>query len=70
MIALTARERTVLDQIADGSTTVEIAAELRVKNTTVQAVVQQLIEKLGARNRVHAVALAYHRGLLLPRGSR
>lgn len=61
---LTSREEEVLFAIADGRLNKEIAAELVVSVETVKSHVCSLYAKLGARNRAHAVALAYHRGIL------
>ena len=63
---LTARERQVLDGLAEGLGNAEIAAEMFLSADTVKDHVKHLLTKLGARNRTHAVALAYHRGLLVP----
>ena len=55
---LTAREREVLALAAQGNTTREIAERLIVSPTTVDSHIRSAMERLGARNRVHAVALA------------
>lgn len=61
---LTARETQVLQLIADGHTDEEIAAQLRVGVRTAVSHVRSARWALGARNRAHAVALAYLAGLL------
>lgn len=66
MTRLTQPEEEILFAIADGLSTVEIADELGISPETVKTYVPRLIDKLGARNRCHAVALAYHRGILTP----
>jgi DNA-binding CsgD family transcriptional regulator len=66
--ALSPREEAVLFAIADGLRDADIAEELEIALDTVKAHVKHLLGKLGARNRAHAVALAYHHGLLIPRG--
>lgn len=63
---LTAREEEILLALADGSTSREIADEMHLATATVVAHTKAIFAKLGARNRTHAVALAYHRGLLIP----
>jgi DNA-binding NarL/FixJ family response regulator len=63
---LTSREEEILFAIADGRSNAEIAGELFLSIETVKCHVQHLLIRLGARNRTHAVALAYHRGLLVP----
>jgi PAS domain S-box-containing protein len=59
---LTAREREVIALAAHGNTTREIAERLVVSPTTVDTHIRSAMERLGARNRVHAVALALARG--------
>src|SRR4051794_10709061 len=59
---LTAREREVIALAARGYTTREIAERLIVSPTTVDSHVRSAMERLAARNRVHAVALALARG--------
>ena len=55
---LTAREREVLTRLAFGRSTDEVAAELFLSRQTVHTHVRNAIARLGARNRVHAVAIA------------
>jgi two-component system, NarL family, nitrate/nitrite response regulator NarL len=61
---LTAREREVLNFIAQGHTVPAIAAELYLAPSTVKTHVQRLYEKLGVGDRAAAVAAAMRRGLL------
>jgi DNA-binding NarL/FixJ family response regulator len=63
---LTPREQEILFAYADGRTTDEIAVELQLSPQTIKHYSKHLLVKMGARNRTHAVALAYHRGLLVP----
>jgi DNA-binding CsgD family transcriptional regulator len=58
---LTDRERDVLVMVAMGWGTSGIAAELGVSSSTVETHVRHFLEKLGARNRAHAIALALQR---------
>ena len=55
---LTDRERRVLQLVAHGLVTPEIAVELAVSPETVKSHVHNVMMKLGARTRAHAVALA------------
>ena len=59
---LTSRERQVLGMIATGGGTSWIAAELQVSASTVETHVRHCLEKLGARNRAHAIALGLQAG--------
>jgi DNA-binding CsgD family transcriptional regulator len=60
---LTPREREVLDFMAAGLDNRAIAARLRIQYSTVRGHVRAVIEKLGARSRLEAVARAYQKGL-------
>jgi DNA-binding NarL/FixJ family response regulator len=63
---LTPAERTVLTLIGRGLSNGEIADELFIADTTVRTHVRHIFEKLGLRNRVQAVVLAYSTGLVRP----
>lgn len=62
--ALTARQRHVLQLLAQGSPNKQIARELGISPATVKAHVAQVLAVLGAGNRTEAVMMAHQRGLL------
>jgi len=61
---LTARELEVLRLIRDGYRNKQIADRLSIAETTVNFHIKNLVDKLGANDRTHAVTIALRRGLL------
>ena len=61
---LTTREVDVLRLIRDGHRNKQIADRLGIAETTVNFHIKNLVEKLGANDRTHAVTIAIRRGLL------
>ncbi|MGH3069090.1 MAG: response regulator [Streptosporangiaceae bacterium] len=65
--ALTGREQDVFSHIAAGMSNSEIAADLHLSEGTVKIHVGRILAKLGLRDRVQAVVLAYESRLITPR---
>jgi DNA-binding NarL/FixJ family response regulator len=61
---LTPRETDVLRLIAAGNANKEIAAQLSISEETVKSRVKNILDKLGANDRTHAVTIAVKRGII------
>jgi DNA-binding NarL/FixJ family response regulator len=63
--ALTSREIDVLRMIAAGNANKEIAAQLLISEETVKSRVKNILLKLGANDRTHAVTIGLKRGIIV-----
>jgi DNA-binding CsgD family transcriptional regulator len=62
--ALSGRECEVLEQIAQGHSIDDISADLFLSPHTVRTHIKNILRKLGARTRAHAVAMAISDGVI------
>ena len=62
--ALTEREIDVLRRVGSGNSNKQIAAQLAISEGTVKAHMKNILPKLGARDRTHAVMIAVKRGIM------
>jgi DNA-binding CsgD family transcriptional regulator len=60
---ITAREREVLELVAEGYSTAEIARLLWITEDTVRTHIKRMLLRLNARTRAQAVAIAFRQGL-------
>jgi DNA-binding CsgD family transcriptional regulator len=60
---LTERERDVLELVAEGYSTTEIARALWITEDTVRTHIKRMLARLGASTRAHAVAIAFRADL-------
>ncbi|HEX6399228.1 MAG TPA: response regulator transcription factor [Actinomycetota bacterium] len=61
---LSKREREILQKVADGSTTRQVATDLGISPHTVKTHLERIFEKLGANDRAQAVAIAIRTGIV------
>jgi DNA-binding NarL/FixJ family response regulator len=61
---LTRRQRQILQHLADGASTTVAARELDLSDETVKTHTKNIMARLGARNRTHAVAIALRESLV------
>ena len=61
---LSKREREILQTVADGATTRQVATDLGISPHTVKTHLERIFEKLGANDRAQAVAIAIRTGIV------
>jgi DNA-binding CsgD family transcriptional regulator len=61
---LTPRQREILEELGRGHSTEQIAAKLNLSRETVRNHVRHILQRLGAKSRLEAVAIAHRDGLL------
>ncbi len=66
---LSPREREALTELGHGKSRAEVAATLNISENTLRAYIDSARHKLGAANVTHAVALAFARGIIVPKGA-
>jgi len=64
MALVSDREHDVLERLAQGLSTAQMADALGISQTTVRNHVQRVLAKLGAHSRLEAVAIAIHKGII------
>jgi DNA-binding NarL/FixJ family response regulator len=62
--ALSEREMEILRQVASGNSNKVIGAQLRISEATVKGHMKNILSKLGANDRTHAVTIAIKRGFI------
>jgi DNA-binding NarL/FixJ family response regulator len=62
--SLSKREREILQKVADGATTRQVATDLGISPHTVKTHLERIFEKLGANDRAQAVAIAIRTGVV------
>ena len=62
--ALSQREITILQRVAEGDRNKEIAARLSLSEETIKSHMKNILEKLGASDRTQAVSIAVRRGIM------
>jgi DNA-binding NarL/FixJ family response regulator len=65
---LSSREREVLQHLGEGESNAEIGQALCISQETVKSHVKSLLHKLKAKDRTHAVVIAFHEGLVSSKG--
>ncbi|MBV8865268.1 MAG: response regulator transcription factor [Acidobacteriaceae bacterium] len=61
---LTAREMAVLELIGTGNANKQIADQLKISEATVKGHITNILSKLGANDRTHAITIALRRGII------
>ena len=64
MVALTSREREVLEELSHGASTPQVARKLGIAGVTVRNHIQSILQKLEVHSKLEAVVLAHQRHLI------
>ncbi len=63
-VVLTQKDVSILTQLSDGIPNETIAKKLKISHRTVEGRIGKLLQKFGAKNRTHLIAIAFRSGVI------